>query len=137
VVALLTRLEHEQDPSGQVLAPGDEEPGGTGQHRHVGVVAAGVHGAIDLAGEVEPGLLGHGQRVHVGPQQDRGAGLAPGQQGGDARGRLVQRDVQPEVIELLEDPLAGDRQVVADLRMPVQVAPEPDCFRQQVLGLIL
>jgi hypothetical protein len=49
----------------------------------------------------------------------------------------VERDVQSEVVELLEDPLAGDRQVVADLRPTVQVAPEPDRARQEILGFVL
>src|SRR5207244_11071132 len=47
------------------------------EHRGVRVVAAGVHPAGDLAGEIEPGLLRHRQRVHVAAQEDRAAALRP------------------------------------------------------------
>jgi len=39
---------------------------GAGQHRHVGVVPAGVHPVRVARRERQPGLLGHRQRVHVG-----------------------------------------------------------------------
>ena len=73
VVALLARLEHQQDPSGQRVTPLHEQARGPQQHRDVGVVAAAVHRANVLGRELEAGVLGERQAVHVGPQQDRRA----------------------------------------------------------------
>ena len=50
-------------------APRAQHARGAGEHRGVGVVPAGVHPPGDRRGEVEPGLLGHRQRVHVAAQQ--------------------------------------------------------------------
>ena len=137
VVALLAGLEHEQHPPGQVGPAGGQQPGRAGEHGHVRVVPAGVHGAVDLAGEVQAGLLGHGQRVHVAAQQDGRPRLVAGEQGGDAAGLLVQVDVQPEAVDLLEYALPRGRQVVADLGTTVEVAPEADGAGEQVPGFLL
>ena len=72
-------------PPGELAAAVGQQAGGAGQHGRVGVVAAGVHGAVDLGGEVEPGVLGHRQGVHVAPQQDRRAGPAAVEVGDDRR----------------------------------------------------
>ena len=76
VVALLARLEHQQDVALELVAPLDEQASRAQQHRDVRVVPAGVHRAIDLGREVEPGVLVQGQGVHVGPKQGRAAGPA-------------------------------------------------------------
>ena len=47
VVALLAGLEHERHAPSQRAAARAEQLGGAGEHRHVGVVAARVHGAVD------------------------------------------------------------------------------------------
>ena len=47
VVALLAGLEHEGDPARELAAAVGEQAGGAGEHGDVGVVAAGVHGAVD------------------------------------------------------------------------------------------
>jgi hypothetical protein len=77
VVALLARLEHEDDPPGQLPTTRREHARGADQHRHVGVVAARVHGAIDLGGERQARLLPQRQRVHIRAQQDRGTRQSP------------------------------------------------------------
>ena len=90
VVALLAGLEHEGHPAGQVGAARHEQLGRAGQHRHVGVVAAGVHGAVDGALELEVRVLGHRQGVHVAAEQHGGAGLVAVEHG-DHRGRATCR----------------------------------------------
>jgi hypothetical protein len=74
---LLGRLEHgQQRPVPGVARRGEtrrraREPG------DVHVVAAGVHHPVGLAGVVEPGLLVHRERVHVGAQEHRRALAVP------------------------------------------------------------
>ena len=83
---------------------------------------------------VETGVLRHRQRVHVAAQQDRRAGLAAGQHGGDAAGGLVQREVERQALDRLEHVVARDRQVVADLGPLVQRAAQLDGRPEQVVG---
>jgi hypothetical protein len=49
----------------------------------------------------------------------------------------VQRDLEVQAVELLEDAVPGHRQVVADLGPAVEVPPELDGTVQQVPGLLL
>jgi hypothetical protein len=74
--AFLPGLEGEEDASRQPGAPFHQESRGAQQHRDVRVVPAGVHRAVDLRHEVEPGRLLDRQRVHVGPEEDRRSGRA-------------------------------------------------------------
>ena len=101
VVALLAGLEHEQHPPGQLVAAVGEQPRRADEHGRVGVVAAGVHRAVDPRGEVEPGVLVHRQGVHVAAQEDRRSGLGAGEHGGDAAGRLVDGDVERQALDRL------------------------------------
>ena len=71
----LARLEHEFDGPGELVAMAVQQMHRLHQHRGMRVMAAGMHAARDLAGEVEPGFLRHRQRVHVAAQQDRAPGL--------------------------------------------------------------
>ena len=100
---------------GDLVAARREQLGGGGQHRRVGVVPAGVHPVVGGRAEVEPGVLVQRQRVHVAPQQHRRPRLAAGEQGGDARRRLVQGEVERQPVERLEHHVAGRGEVVADL----------------------
>ena len=87
VVALLTRLEHEDDRARQLVAPGGQRLGRADQHGGVRVVAAGVHGAGDGRRVVQPGRLRHRERIVVAAQQ-HGAPVAAGltvQHGHEAR----------------------------------------------------
>ena len=90
VVALLARLEHERDPTPQPAAPRGEQPGTAGQHGDVAVVAAGVHGVVDPAGEVEVGVLVHGEGVHVAPEQHGRTRLGAVEDGDHRRRRGAQ-----------------------------------------------
>jgi hypothetical protein len=136
VVALLARLEHEQHPTGQLVAALGEQAGRTDQHRRVGVMAARVHRTVDLGGEVEPRVLGHREGVHVPAQQDRRARPGSGEQSGDAARRLVWGDVERQPLQRAQHLLPGDRQLVADLRPAVQRAAELDRRRELLLGLL-
>ena len=136
VVALLAGLEHEQHSSGQLVPAAAEQAGGAGEHRGVRVVPAGVHAPVHVRGEVEAGVLRHRQRVHVAAQQDRRPGLRAGQQGGDARRGVVERDVERETVECGQHRLAGDRQVVADLGPAVQGTAQLDRDIEQAPGLL-
>ena len=71
MVALLARLEHEQDATGDLVPALGEQGGSTGEHRRVGVVPAGVHRIVDPGGELETGVLRHREGVHVAAQQHR------------------------------------------------------------------
>ena len=124
VVALLARLEHEQHPTGDVVAACRQQLGRAGEHRDVGVVPAGVHRAVGARGEVEPGVLVQRQRVHVAAQQHRRAGLAAGEHRGDAARGLVQLDVERQAVDRLEHVLPGHGQLVADLRPLVELAAQ-------------
>jgi hypothetical protein len=86
---------------------------GLHQHRGVRIVAAGVHAAGNLAGEIEPGFLRHRQRIHVAAQQDRAAALRPGLGSGqrhhETGGRLAAGDLDVEALEPVEHRLGGHR----------------------------
>ena len=69
VVALFARLKHESDRSVQKVAALVQQARGTDEHCRVRVVSARVHRTINLAGKSQAGVLGHGQRVHVAPEQ--------------------------------------------------------------------
>ena len=114
----------------------DEQLGGRRQHRRVRVVPAGVHRSSTVELKSSTGVLVQRQRVHVAPQQHRRARLAAGQQGGDTRRRLVQRDVERQAVERLEHHLAGRRQVVADLGMTMQPATQRHRLVVQVTGFV-
>jgi hypothetical protein len=134
VQAFLPRLQHEDDLPGQQVAALGEQAGGAEQHRHVGVVPARVHGAGDLGGEREPGVLLHLQGVHVGAQQIGGPGSRPAQ---DAhhRGRgFPGGHLDRQVGERLEDGELGPGQVQADLGVPVQRTAQVDRAVGVVVG---
>ena len=105
VVALLAGLEHEQHSSGQVVAVRLQQAGGAGEHRHV-QVGAGVHHVVGGAGELGARVLVHWQCVHVAAQQDRRPGPPSVEHGGHPARALVQRDVEPEVVDRLEHALS-------------------------------
>jgi len=82
VVALLARLEHEDDVAGQFVAVSRKDPSRPHEHRRVQVVTAGMHDTWFLAGVVKTGRLGQGQSVHVAAQEDRRSGAPPAQHRG-------------------------------------------------------
>ena len=129
---LLSRLEHEPHAAREHLAPGGEDPGRSDEHRGVGIVPAGVHDPVELAREVETGVLGHRQRVHVAPQEDGRARTPTLEVGDDRRQSLAGGDGQAETVEGVEHLGLGSRKVEAQLGMAVQGATEVDEVGQQV-----
>ena len=69
-------LEDELDVSAECLAVLVEDLQRADQHRGVRVVSAGVHPALVLRGEGQPSLLVYRQRVDVGAEEHRLAGLS-------------------------------------------------------------
>ncbi len=99
-------------------------------------MTAGVHGAVDLGGVHEPGVLGHGQRVHVAAEQ-HGAARATGVERGDHRAQGIARaDVESEVGDGLEHPGLGAGQVEPELGVLVQLTAQRDGLGQQTAGLL-
>ena len=124
--ALLAGLEHQHHPTRQITATGDQQPGRSHQHGDVGIVATGVHLAVLGRSELQPGVLGHLEGVHVGAQQGGGSGPVPFEGGHDGRGGGAGGDLQAEAVEGLEDGLLGDRQIQAGLRVAVDAAAQLD-----------
>ena len=132
MVALLARLEHEQHTAGDLVPACRQDSGCRRQHRGVRVVTAGVHAAVALRREVEPGVLVERQRIHVAAQQHRRTGFAPGQQRSNARRRLVQGDVERQSVEGFEDEITGDREIIAQFGTLVERSPERHGLRLEV-----
>ena len=68
-LALLRWLEEQAHGACQLRLSGLEQPRRAQQHRHVGVVAAGVHEARAGRGIGQPSVLLDGQAIHVGAQR--------------------------------------------------------------------
>ena len=125
-VPLLARLEHQHHPPGQLRPVRRQQAGRADQHGDVGVVAAGVHLAVDRGGEIEPGVLRHFQGVHVGPQQGGRSGPVA-VEGGDHRGGgAAGGRLQTEAVERLEHGLLGHGQVQPGLRVAVDAPAQLD-----------
>ena len=123
-LALLAGLEHEHDPAPEVPAACRQHGGRAGEHRRVGVVPARVHGAVDGAGEVEAGVLGHRERVHVPSEQDGGAGLVAVEHRHDrGRGRAGV-DGQRQAVEGLEHGGLGPWELEPELGVHVDPAAQ-------------
>jgi len=145
VVALLARLEHEHHVAGELAAVRAQQPRGPDEHRRVQVVPAGVHGAGDLAGVVEPGRLLHRQRIHVAAQQDGGrmggysafcAAVTAPQDSGDGRDRAPRRHLERQAVQRLEHGALRLRQLEADLRAAVQPVPQLGDVVRQLSGVV-
>ena len=65
-----------------------------------------------------------------------GPGLPPVSSAATPRRRLVQRDIEGQAVERLEHHVTGCREVVADLRVPVQTAAQPHRFVMEIPGLV-
>ena len=134
VEPLLPRLDHEHDLPGELVAALGEQPGGAEQHRHVGVVPAGVHGPGHLGGERQPGVLLHRQRVHVAAQQVGRTGAGAAQHADDGARRRPGAHLDRQIGERLEDGGLGPRQVQPDLGQPVQLTAQIDGAVGVVVG---
>ena len=66
---LLGRLEEQFDGAGELIAPVHQQLGDPDQHRGVGVVTAGMHGARNRRHVIDLVLFEDRKRVHIGPDQ--------------------------------------------------------------------
>ena len=126
VVALLARLEHQQDPPGEVVPALHEQARGTQEHGDVRVVAAAVHRARVLGRELEARVLGQRQAVHVGPQQDRRARARALDDRDHRVGRLARPALEPDRAQRLDHHRLRPREPEADLGAPVEPAADLD-----------
>ena len=119
---LLGGLEGQPHRAAELVLPLVEHLGGGQHHRHVAVMAAGVHHAGDLAGVLQPGLLLHGQPVHVPPEQDGPAGLRALDRRQGAGLQTAGAPLHAHLVQLGPDALAALELLLADLRMLVEPA---------------
>ncbi len=108
--------------------------GGAEHHGHVRVVTAGVHFSLDARSERQVGVLGAGERVHLGAQGDRHlVPLAQTSDHGAAFARVAVGDTEP--VELLDDHAGSVLLLEGELRMAVQRPPDLDHARIERLCL--
>ena len=124
VEPFLAGLEHEEHPTGEISTAIAQQAGRAGEHRHVGVVPAGVHRPVDRALVRQPRVLRHRQRVHVAAQQHRRPRLRPFEHGHDARHLLAGAHRERQRRQGLEDPVARVRELQADLGPGMQRAAQ-------------
>jgi hypothetical protein len=125
---------------GQLVAMAMQQMHRLHQHRGVRVVAAGMHAAGNLAGEIEPGLLRHRQCVHVAAQEDRAAALrarfGAGQRYDEARGRLAARNLDIQTLQAVEHRLRRQRQIEPELGLRVNAPAQRDRRGQKLFRLV-
>ena len=124
--ALLARLEHEDHVAGEVVAGRAEQLGRADEHRHVQIVAAGVHRTRHRGRVLQARLLLHRQRIHVAAQQHRAARPAAAQHGDDRGQVAAGRDLQRQPGQRVENALLRPGQLQADFRIAMQLPPERD-----------
>ena len=115
------------------LHPG-QHLGCSHQHGHVGIVAAGVHHAdlatvvLGASGGLERNidLLGHRQRIHVGPKGHDGTRLAAAEHGNDAGVGHVRANLQAEAAQVVGDDLGRPRLAIPQFGVLVEVATPGD-----------
>ena len=137
VPAFLAGLEHEDDVALESVAVRGKEPGCSDEHRGVQVVTTCVHRAVDLAGEVQPGPLLDGQRVHVPAQQDGRARARTAQDRGHRRDSRPRRHFQIKTVDRLQHRALGDRQLEADLGVLVQRATQVHQVVDHAVGVVV
>ena len=104
--ALLRRLEEHLDRAGELVLAIGQDTGDAEQHGRVGVVAAGVHLAVDLRAIRHVVLFVDRQRVHIGPEEDD---LARPLAAADQAGYAGHRDAGADVFDTdRAQPLGND-----------------------------
>jgi len=129
---LLRGLEAEDDVTAKLVPKIAKQRGGPEEHRHVAVVAAGVHLARH-PGAVLPSLdFLNRQGIHVGPQQNGGAGgLRSTQHTDDPRAADLGAHLESQLPEALRDERGGAVLLEAELRVAVEgAAPLHEVVRQ-------
>jgi len=127
--AFFRRLEDEVHRAGKALAVGGQVLGRSQQHRHMAVVAAGVHAARNAAGVREGVVLGHRQRVHVGAQADGAAGAArrgAAQRADHAGAPEPAVHLDAPALQRARDDVGGAHLLEAEFRVGVDVASDRD-----------
>ena len=135
--AFLGGLEHEQDLAGQAIPHFHQDFRRAHQDCRVAVVTAGVHDADgsspELAGRRRPerhiGFFRDRQGVHVGPQQDRGAGQLSFDHGDDAGMRHPRPRLEAERTQILGDFRGGAHLAIREFGIAVKIPPPFDDFR--------
>ena len=131
---LLRRLEDQPHRPGDVGPRGerDERARRTEDRHGVRVVAAGVGDAVDRRAVADVLLVGHRQRVDVGPQRDDGRArldVADGDVAHQARTDVEALGREAEVAQVLPDVRRGRVLLPAQLGVRVEVAAHLDEHR--------
>ena len=127
--AFLGGLEDAVDGAGEALAVRGQFLRGGQQHRHMAVVAAGMHAARNAAGVREGVVLGHRQRIHVGAQADgavRASGCAAADRADHAGAPEPAVHLDAPALERSRDDVGGAHLLEAEFRMGVDVASDRD-----------
>ena len=138
----LCGLEDHFHGSRQTVFHPREHGGRAKKDRHVVVVTARVHHTHFLAVplrrrgglERQVALLGHRERIHVGPQRDDGSRPSAFEHTNDARGGDARRYGEAQLSQFVSDNLGGTRFAVAELRILMKVAPPRHRLRVQFGG---
>ena len=101
-------------------------PRGCQQHRGVAIVTAGMHQAGPAARPCGAGGLGHGQRIHVGPQPEPVRAVAAHQRAHDTGAAESAFDPIAPGFELVGHQRRGAMLLEGELRMLVDVPPQAD-----------
>ena len=145
LAVFLAGLEHDADLAVDIVGHMAQDLQGAKHHGDMTVMAAGMHEAFVDTGEFLAGLLGDGQGVDVGAQQDtaaRRAVLAVGIGGGAAQGRHesgFERALVGDVhgIELIGDVGGGAHLGQARLGVFMEMATLPDDIGLELGGNVM
>ena len=121
-VALLARLQHEQNFSRELGLVRHEQVDGADRDRRVEVVTTGVHPAGNLGGVVETGVLLQRERVEVCAKHDGRARLLASDAHDRRSHRVRSDDLGAEFRDRGEHPLERLRRLQAEFRPAVDVA---------------
>ena len=127
-------LEHELDTAGQFPGVFREQPGGGKQHGGVGIVPAGVAVTI-LRRKGQSRFLGHGQGVHIAPEQEALALFGVADDTGDAGLSTADRG-EAVFPEFFLHKGSGLRQVKAGFGIAVEGAAVFDEFLPEFFGTV-
>ena len=135
VVPLFPWLEHEGDGALQFGLPRRQHPRRAGQHRRVGIVAAGMHRPLDLRRKRQSGLFRHRQGIHIAAQQNMAPGCRTLQRRHQAGGRGPLAPGQRQVGKGSAHLVAGARGVEAQLGLGMDgTAQRDDLIRDRAGG---
>ena len=139
-------LENELDGAGDLIAHPGENFGNAHQDGHVGIVAAGVHGAARHAVPLRSHhtlerhvcFFDHRQRIHICAQCDARPRLAALQHADHAGvGDLFVNLVDADCTQMVGDQFAGAKFTIAELRVGVNVASPCDDGRVHAFNLLV